>query len=223
MTVPVILLGLGGNVVDIVDTIDDINAADGARYEVLGYLVDREEHQGKSFEGYPVLGRFADAVRLAERYPEARFTTWIGGVRTYLQRPQVMEGLGLPSERWLTLVHPTTYVSRRTQLGRGVLVFQNCTITNHVVIGDHVVILPQTVVSHDDVLGDYTVVTGAAAISGNVKVGRNCYLGTNCSIHPNVTIGEGSLIGMGSVVRHDVEPYQVVAGNPARVLRDARE
>src|SRR6266542_1815959 len=222
MTVPVILLGFGGNVLDTIDDVNDAGGNEGKRYEVVGYLVDREEHQGKLFEGYPVLGRFAAAVELAERYPEARFTTWIGGVSTYLQRPQVIAGLGLAPERWLTLVHPTTYVSRRTHLGRGVLIFQNCTITNKVVIGDHVVILPQTVISHDDVLGDYTVVTGAAALSGNVKVGRNCYLGTNCSIHPNVTIGEGSLIGMGSVVRHNVEPYKVVAGTPARVLRDAR-
>ena len=98
----------------------------------------------------------------------------------------------MPPERFVTLVHPTSYVSRRARLGHGVVVYQNCTISNNVSLGDHVLVLPNTVISHDDVLGDYTVVTGSV-IAGNVTVGRSCYLGSNSSIHHAVTIGEGSL------------------------------
>jgi acetyltransferase-like isoleucine patch superfamily enzyme len=35
-----------------------------------------------------------------------------------------------------------------------------------------------------------------------------------------VTIGEGAVCGMGSVVTKDVPPYTIVAGNPARVIRE---
>ena len=36
---------------------------------------------------------------------------------------------------------------------------------------------------------------------------------------PGVKIGEGSIVGAGSVVKKDISPYSVVAGNPAKILR----
>ncbi len=53
-------------------------------------------------------------------------------------------------------------------------------------------------------------------------VGRRASIGSNVTVLPGVTIGEGALVGAGSVVTHDVAPYSVVAGNPARVLRQLR-
>jgi sugar O-acyltransferase (sialic acid O-acetyltransferase NeuD family) len=222
MTTPIIMLGYGGNVVDIVDMVDDINDAGGPRYELLGFMDNRDELQERSFHGYPMLGRFADAARFIARYPDVRFTTWIGRSDTYLRRPRMIASLGLPPERFQTLVHPTSYVSRRARVGRGVLIYQHCTVSNSAVIGDHVVMLPHAVVSHDCVLEEYAVVTSAVTAGSEAKVGRNSYLGTHCTMLPGVRIGEGSLVGTGSVVLRDVEPYKVVVGNPARVLRDTR-
>lgn len=44
-------------------------------------------------------------------------------------------------------------------------------------------------------------------------------IGIGTVILPGVRIGEGSIIGAGSVVTHDVEPYSIVAGVPAKLLR----
>jgi UDP-2-acetamido-3-amino-2,3-dideoxy-glucuronate N-acetyltransferase len=49
-------------------------------------------------------------------------------------------------------------------------------------------------------------------------VGRGAAIGSNATILP-VHIGEGALVGAGSVVTHDVGPYSIVAGVPARLLR----
>jgi sugar O-acyltransferase (sialic acid O-acetyltransferase NeuD family) len=232
VTTPLILLGLGGNVVDILDLVDDLNQAppqpspagapSGAPYEVLGYLDDREAMQGRTLHDLPVLGRFADARGLVERHPAARLTTWIGGVDSYHRRPQVIDAVGLPLERYQTLVHPTAYVSPRARVGRGVLIYQHCTINNSAVIEDHAVILPQSVLSHDCVLREYAVVTSSVTVGSSAHIGRCSYLGTRCCMLPGVRIGEGSLVGIGSVVLRDVDPYTVVVGTPARRLRDAR-
>jgi acetyltransferase-like isoleucine patch superfamily enzyme len=47
----------------------------------------------------------------------------------------------------------------------------------------------------------------------------NVWIGFDACILPGVTIGEGAIVGARSVVTQDVPPYTVVAGNPARVVR----
>jgi len=52
-----------------------------------------------------------------------------------------------------------------------------------------------------------------------IRIGRNVWIGFDSCGLPGVTIGEGAVVGARSVVVQDVEPYTVVAGNPARVVR----
>ena len=51
-----------------------------------------------------------------------------------------------------------------------------------------------------------------------ISVGSNVWIGGGATILPGVTIGEGAVIGAASVVTKDVEPYTVVAGNPAKMI-----
>lgn len=51
-----------------------------------------------------------------------------------------------------------------------------------------------------------------------VWIQDDCWLGTHVVVCPGVTIGKGSIVGANSVVLHDVPPYSVVAGGPARIV-----
>ena len=57
---------------------------------------------------------------------------------------------------------------------------------------------------------------------GEVIIGDGCDIGISSIILPGVKIGEGSIVGAGSVVTKRVEPYEVVAGAPAKVLRSRK-
>lgn len=57
------------------------------------------------------------------------------------------------------------------------------------------------------------------ALSTPIRIGRNVWIGFDCVILPGVTIGDGSIVGARSVVTENVRPYTVVAGNPARMIR----
>ena len=52
-----------------------------------------------------------------------------------------------------------------------------------------------------------------------IIIANDVWIGGRVIILGGVKIGEGSIIGAGSVVTHDVEPYTIVAGNPAKVIR----
>lgn len=53
-----------------------------------------------------------------------------------------------------------------------------------------------------------------------VKICDKVWIGFNSIILKGVTIGEGSIVGAGSVVTKSVPPWTIVAGNPARVIRE---
>jgi acetyltransferase-like isoleucine patch superfamily enzyme len=48
-------------------------------------------------------------------------------------------------------------------------------------------------------------------------------IGANATVLPSVVIGRNALVGAGAVVVHDVPDGKVVAGNPARVIKDVSE
>lgn len=50
-------------------------------------------------------------------------------------------------------------------------------------------------------------------------IGNDVWVGNRAMILQGVTIGDGAVVGAGSVVTKDVEPYTIVAGNPAKVIR----
>jgi sugar O-acyltransferase (sialic acid O-acetyltransferase NeuD family) len=212
----IIILGTGGNCIDILDTINCINDSKRvSSYECVGFLDDNQQNWGKEHFGVPVLG----PLNSAQEYPDHFFINGIGSPLNFWKKKEIISKTNLPGERFETIIHPTASVSSMASLGYGVVVFQNVTITSNVKIGNHVIVLPNCVISHDDVLGDYTCIAGGVCISGGVTVGHSCYLGTNSAIIGNVNIGNYCLIGMGSIVLEKIADNLVVVGNPARFLR----
>jgi len=55
-----------------------------------------------------------------------------------------------------------------------------------------------------------------------ITIGDDVWIGSNAVVLDGVSIGEHSVVGAGAVVTKDVAPWSVVAGNPARRIRDRR-
>jgi len=61
--------------------------------------------------------------------------------------------------------------------------------------------------------------TGHPSTNGDVRIGNDVWIGSNVTIMSGVKIGDGAAIAADSTVTRDVEPYAIVGGNPARLLR----
>tara|TARA_A200000113_G_scaffold30426_1_gene25396 strand:+ start:1020 stop:1229 length:210 start_codon:yes stop_codon:yes gene_type:complete len=65
-----------------------------------------------------------------------------------------------------------------------------------------------------------TLSTSCAELSGGVTLGDNVWIGPNSCTTEKVSVGNGALVGIGSVVIKDVEEETVVAGSPAKFIRN---
>ena len=87
------------------------------------------------------------------------------------------------------------------------------------VIGNYVKFDNLSHVGHNVVIEDNCTII-LSTLSGSVHIGENSYIGVRSVVKNQVTIGKNCLIGMAAAVTKDVEDNKVVAGVPAKVLRD---
>jgi sugar O-acyltransferase (sialic acid O-acetyltransferase NeuD family) len=214
----IIILGIKGMGLDIVDTVEAMAAA-GRDVRVLGFLDDDPAVQGTFVGGYPVLGRLEDAPR----FEGAQFINGVGSPASYRRKPAIVSATGLAEDGcWAVVVHPTSVVSSRAMLGAGTAILSLCNIAADARVGRHVMVLPHSTVSHETVVQDFVTIASGVCIAGRCEIGMGAYLGSNCGIREGIRIGARALVGMGAVVVRDVPDDVTVLGNPARVYAGGR-
>lgn len=86
-----------------------------------------------------------------------------------------------------------------------------------IVIGDRVLIGHQSVFATLD--HDPNPSRRGTLYPGRIVIEDDVWIGANVTVTKNVTIGKGAIVAAGAVVTHDVPPYTVVGGIPARVIK----
>jgi UDP-2-acetamido-3-amino-2,3-dideoxy-glucuronate N-acetyltransferase len=115
------------------------------------------------------------------------------------------------------------------EIQKGAHIGKNCKISSHAFICEGVNIEDNCFIGHgvmfiNDIFPRSTNPDGSQQQDSDWKcipttVKKRASIGSNATILCGVTIGEGAMIGAGAVVTKDVLPNNVVAGNPAVVIR----
>ncbi len=214
---PLIILGTGGNALDILDLVESLSGLGPAPWRVAGFLDDARP-EGDTVAGLPVLGRLGEARHFAEDSGTG-FVNAIGSEASHRERLAIIARTGLDLGRFAKLVHAGAAVSSRATLGPGTCIHAGASVGGRVTIGAHVAIGPGAIVGHDTVIEDGAVLAPGCLVSGFVRLGRSCYVGAGSAVRQRVAIGERALVGLGAVVLRDVPAGATVVGNPARTLR----
>jgi acetyltransferase-like isoleucine patch superfamily enzyme len=94
-------------------------------------------------------------------------------------------------------------------------------IYGKVEIGNNVMIAPNVTIAggnHGTSKSDIPMIN-QKSVSRGIKIGNDVWIAANSVILDGLTIGDGSIIAAGSVVTKNVEPYSIVAGNPANIIK----
>jgi len=126
-----------------------------------------------------------------------------------------------------SIIEPPFYCSYgyNTQIGDHVFVNHLCVIldNNEVHVGDHVMIGPAVQIytaAHD--LQAATRIQGWE-VAKPIVVEDNVWIGGGAILLPGVRVGRNAVVGAGAVVSRSVPANTVVAGNPARVIREIEQ
>ncbi len=212
MNRPLLLIGAGG-------LAREVLAAARALPELftpIGFLDDDPARHGSQVDGVPVLG----PTELAHERADALVLACVASPARPAGRAALVRRLGLPAERYATLVHPMASVAPGVEIGAGSVLLAGVVVTAPQRIGAHVVVMPHALFTHDDAVGDFVTCAGRAALAGGVTVAESAYLGAGSLVRQGVHIGARAVIGMGAVVLSDVPEGQTWAGVPARELTD---
>ncbi|UVS82401.1 acetyltransferase [Actinokineospora sp. UTMC 2448] len=210
MTRPLLLVGAGGLAREV------LAAARALGAPVLGMLDDDAARYGTTVDGVPVLG----GLDLVHDHSDAAVLLCVANPARPAGRAAVAARLGLPDERYATLVHPAASVAHGAELGAGTVLLAGAVITAPQRVGRHVLAMPHVLMTHDDEVGDHATLAGRATLAGNVTVGESAYLGAGALVRQGVHIGTEAVVGMGAVVLADVPARQTWAGVPARLLKE---
>jgi sugar O-acyltransferase (sialic acid O-acetyltransferase NeuD family) len=211
---PLLLVGGGGLAREVLAAVRLLPQ----QWKPIGALDDEPSRHGADVDGLPVLG----GLELIDELSGAAVVACVANAHRPEGRLSLVRRLGLPNERWATVVHPAASVPESSVLGPGTVLLAGVVVTTPLRIGAHVVAMPHVLITHDDEIADGVTFAGGAKLGGSVTVGECAYLGQGCSVREKLSIGAGAVVGMGSVVLHDVPAGEVWAGVPARRIRRPR-
>lgn len=121
--------------------------------------------------------------------------------------------------KFITLIHPNTYISKRSTINIGTVIMAGVSINSCVQIGKHCIINTNASIDHDCIINDYVHISPNVALAGNVTIGALTHIGIGASVIQGVTIGSNVQIGAGAVIIRDVPDNAVVVGNPGKIIK----
>ncbi len=210
----VIIIGGKGCAVSIAELMHDAHERFGMNIEVLGFAFDDEKYKD-GINGWPVLCGTREAYEKYKDDKDVYFVFAMLQIQKIKERIDLRNSLGIPDERYITFVHPSSYVARSTVLGTGTIVAANCVIDNNVVIGKFNMFRANVHIGHDTVTDIGNYFAPHTVIGSGVSIGKGNVTGMNSSIRGLRTIGDYNFVAMGSNVVKDIGSNQLAIGNPA--------
>nr|WP_315177513.1 NeuD/PglB/VioB family sugar acetyltransferase [uncultured Flavobacterium sp.] len=171
------------------------------------------------YDSFPILKNEKEVVDHFERFGN-EFTIGIGSPILRYKLHQKFISLG---GVFCSTISPLALISSYdVKIGTGSNILMHSVFSNSISLGIGCLVYYNAIITHDCTIGQFVEISPAAVLLGNCKVGSFSHIGANATIMPNVIIGKNVVVGAGAVVTKDVPDNTVVAGIPAKVIKELK-
>ena len=187
-------------------------------FDIVG-IVDNYKPIGSRIIDVDVIGKDEDLLGFYKRGINYALVT-VGSVKDNTKREllfQLAEKIGF---EFPVIISPYAIVDKDVNIECGTVIMPGSIVNIHSLIGKNCIINSGAIIEHDCKIGNHCHIAPGVHISGGVEIGDLVFVGIGSTIIQNIKIGKGAVIGAGSVVIRDVPQNVIIAGNPARIIKD---
>lgn len=207
----IFILGVGHNTLNVIELVLDCG------YKVGGLIHYNDSRDGEDYYGYKIIGSF-ERILSPEFIKNNNFALSMGdlGIKGNLFHRLKKDGGRLPQ-----LIHPSSYISRFSEIEEGVQIQPHCVVEGATKIGYNTTIVVNSVIHHNSEIGHDCLISGGVIVGAYAKIGNFVHVGQGAVIVSGKVkeIGDNSILGAGGVLVSDMEKFSVYVGNPAKFLR----
>lgn len=205
----VIFIGAGGYAKSVLDSLDR------SLYNFSGFI-DSFKPIGSSHLGYPIL---ANKIEKFTNRQDFSFFISIGDNAHRYNKFTKLKELNC---HIINIIDKTALVSQNTQIGKGVFIGKMAIINSDVKIGNNVIINTKALIEHGCTVKAHSNISTNTTLNGDVVVEEHCFVGSSSVITGQLHIKKNSIVGAGAVVIRNVEENTVVAGVPAKLIKEIK-
>jgi len=204
------IVGAGAFGRDVLDLVKDINALNGPRWKIMGFLDDTKQPRRDRVCNYSVCGTIQDY----NPQPEDELVMAIASpVAKSLLVPMLLSRGAV----FASCIHPTAAFKDQNTMSKGLMVFGGFGIPFKNSPGNFLSLMGPGF-GYGITVGDYSTILTNIHVMEDVSIGKSVFVDANVVIAPGVHVGDGAFICMGSTVMNDVPEGARVSGNPAVII-----
>ena len=206
--IPIIIIGarIDGQAGVVLDLIERTK-----KYKVIGFLDSTPKFQNTLIKNIPVIGSSDNLEK--QSFETKYFHIAIGD---NVARGRLFNELKNLRYEVVSLIHPTSVISKNAKIGKGCFLGPNAILNNGTVIDDAVIINSGAIIEHDNYIGFSSNMAPGSKTGGRVIVGKYAFIGIGATILPDIRIGEGAMVGAGSTLVKNVDDKTTVSGYAAK-------
>tara|TARA_B100000780_G_C21066605_1_gene428942 strand:+ start:197 stop:805 length:609 start_codon:yes stop_codon:yes gene_type:complete len=192
----IIIIGAGSHANSCVDVIELEK-----KYSIYG-LIDEKKPRSIILKKYKYLGRDKDLKKIRKTIKYAIIC--VGFIHDFNLRNKIYLNLKKLKFKIPNIISPISYVSKKSKIGFGTMIFHEALINSNVTIGNNSIINTKSLIEHDVKIGNNCHISTGVIVNGNSKIGDNTFIGSGSVISNNVKIGKNCFIKMKSRVIKNV-------------------
>ncbi len=208
-----VILGGGGHAAVVIDCI-----LAGKLADIVAVLDADSKRWRSEVLGFPIVGNDEELPELIRR-GVTHFAVGVGSIGDASLRHRLFDAAVERGLAPLAIRHPSCICSPTATIGEGSQLLPGSIVNARAVVGRNVIVNSGAIVEHDCSIGEHAHIASGAVLAGAVHIGAGAFVGGGAMVRQGLRIGEGAVVGAGSVVVKDVPPGVVVAGVPARAMK----